>query len=153
MFRFPYLCAEIKRRVSSLQCEIEWSRDCNRGEFLVHKLTRYRIIRSAWSLGTIWYNILPLKKSRYNWRSVSLYRSHSETCDQILLSVRRLLSGSCCLVSVGRPLWREVGSVGIMYCPHLYSYTYIMVVMSSSETAINISVSPFIIIKFKCPMI
>jgi hypothetical protein len=69
--------------------------------------------------------------SCYNWRSVSMsrYRAHSETCDQILLrtesniwsqviscdqillSVRRLLSESCCPVSVERPLWREVGSV------------------------------------------
>jgi hypothetical protein len=39
------------------------------------------------------------------------YRAHSGTCDQILLSVRRLLSQSCCLVSLGCPLWREVGSV------------------------------------------
>jgi hypothetical protein len=38
-------------------------------------------------------------------------RAHFGTCDQILLSVRRFLSESCCLVSVGRPLWREVGSV------------------------------------------
>jgi hypothetical protein len=41
--------------------------------------------------------------------SMSRCRAHSGTCDQILLSVRRLLSES--LVSVGRPLWREVGSV------------------------------------------
>jgi hypothetical protein len=32
------------------------------------------------------------------------------TCDQILLPVWMLLSESCDLVSVGRPLWREVGS-------------------------------------------
>jgi hypothetical protein len=43
--------------------------------------------------------------------SMSRYRAHSGTCDQILLSVRRLFSESCCLVSLGRPLWREVGSV------------------------------------------
>jgi hypothetical protein len=42
---------------------------------------------------------------------MSRYRDHSGTCNQILISVRRLLSESCCLVSVGRPLWREVGSV------------------------------------------
>jgi hypothetical protein len=41
---------------------------------------------------------------------MSRYRAHSETCDQILLSVRRLLSESCCLVSVGRPLWQEFWS-------------------------------------------
>jgi hypothetical protein len=43
--------------------------------------------------------------------SMSRYRAHSGTCDQILLSVLRLFSEVCCLVSVGRPLWREVGSV------------------------------------------
>jgi hypothetical protein len=43
--------------------------------------------------------------------SMSRYRAHSGTCDQILLSVRRLFSESCCHVFVGRPLWREVGSV------------------------------------------
>jgi hypothetical protein len=32
------------------------------------------------------------------------------TCDQILLPVGRLLSDTCGLVSVGRPLWREDGS-------------------------------------------
>jgi hypothetical protein len=47
--------------------------------------------------------------------SMSRCRARSGTCDQILLSVRRLLSESCCLVSVGRPLWREVGSV---ICKH-----------------------------------
>jgi hypothetical protein len=54
-----------------------------------------------------------LSKSRYNWQSgnTSRFRAHSGTCDQILLSVRRLLSESCCRVSVGHPLWQEVGSV------------------------------------------
>jgi hypothetical protein len=36
-------------------------------------------------------------------------RAHSETCDLILLPVGRFLSQSCCLVSVGCPLWREAG--------------------------------------------
>jgi hypothetical protein len=40
--------------------------------------------------------------------SMSRRRAHSGTCDQILHSVRGLLSESC---SVGHPLWREVGSV------------------------------------------
>jgi hypothetical protein len=43
--------------------------------------------------------------------SMSRCQAHSETCDQMLLSVWRLLSESGCLVSVGRPLWREVGAV------------------------------------------
>jgi hypothetical protein len=42
---------------------------------------------------------------------MSRYRAHSGTCHQILISVRRFFSEICCLVSVGRPLWREVGSV------------------------------------------
>jgi hypothetical protein len=37
-------------------------------------------------------------------------RAHSETCDQRLLPVERLLSESCSLVSVGCPIWREDGS-------------------------------------------
>jgi hypothetical protein len=36
--------------------------------------------------------------------SMSRCRTHSGTCEQILLFVRRLLSESCSLVSVGRPL-------------------------------------------------
>jgi hypothetical protein len=52
-------------------------------------------------------------KSHYNWQSVSMsrYQAHLGTCDQILLSVRRLFSEICCLVSVGRPLWWEVRPV------------------------------------------
>jgi hypothetical protein len=42
--------------------------------------------------------------------SMSWCRAHSETCDQILPPVGRLLSESCGLISVGRPLWREDGS-------------------------------------------
>jgi hypothetical protein len=42
--------------------------------------------------------------------SMSRCQAHSGTCDLILLTVRRILSGSCSLVSVGRPLWREEGS-------------------------------------------
>jgi hypothetical protein len=66
-------------------------------------------------------------KSRYNWRSVrmSRYRAHSETCYQTLLSVQRFFSESCCLVYMGRPLWREVGSV---ICPSqsvvIYEYLH-----------------------------
>jgi hypothetical protein len=41
---------------------------------------------------------------RYSWRSVSMYH-------QILFPFQMLLSGSCCPVSVGLPVWREAGSV------------------------------------------
>jgi hypothetical protein len=40
---------------------------------------------------------------------MSRYRTHSETCDQIFCP--KVVSKSCSLVSVGRPLWREVGSM------------------------------------------
>jgi hypothetical protein len=55
-------------------------------------------------------------KLLYDWRSVSqsvcLGIEHPcGTCDQILLPVGMLLSEICGLISVGRPLWREVGSV------------------------------------------
>jgi hypothetical protein len=57
--------------------------------------------------------------------SMSRYGAHSGTCDQMLLSVRRLFSESCRLVSVGRPLWREVASVT---CPSqsviIYQYLH-----------------------------
>jgi hypothetical protein len=43
--------------------------------------------------------------------SISWFRTHSGTCNQILLLVRRLMPEGCCLVFVGRLLWREVGSV------------------------------------------
>jgi hypothetical protein len=36
--------------------------------------------------------------------------ANSGACDQILLPVRTLLSESCSLLSVGRPLWRDDGS-------------------------------------------
>jgi hypothetical protein len=36
--------------------------------------------------------------------SISKRRTHSGTCDQILLSVRRMLSERCCHISVGHPL-------------------------------------------------
>jgi hypothetical protein len=51
-------------------------------------------------------------KLLYDWHLVSMSwcRADPWTCDQILLPVGRLLSESCGLVSVGRPLWREVGS-------------------------------------------
>jgi hypothetical protein len=39
--------------------------------------------------------------------SLSWCRGHSGTCDQILLPVRRLLSESCGLVCMERPLWQE----------------------------------------------
>jgi hypothetical protein len=42
--------------------------------------------------------------------SISWCRAHSGTCDQILLPVGTLLSESCGLVSVRRPLCREDGS-------------------------------------------
>jgi hypothetical protein len=48
-------------------------------------------------------------KWRYDLRSVSQYvwcRAQCGTCDQILI-----ISESCCFVSVGHLLWREVGSV------------------------------------------
>jgi hypothetical protein len=42
--------------------------------------------------------------------SMSWFRAHSRTCDQILLPAGRLLSEIFCLVSVGPPFWREDGS-------------------------------------------
>jgi hypothetical protein len=77
-----------------------------------------------------WHKHILKWKSRYNWRSVSQsismssYRDHSVTCDQILISVKRLLSESCGLVPVGCPLWREVGSV-ICHSQSVVIYQYL----------------------------
>jgi hypothetical protein len=49
-------------------------------------------------------------KSRYVWRSISQYVVVSSPLWDLWLPVLRLLFESCCPVSVGRPLWREVGS-------------------------------------------
>jgi hypothetical protein len=59
-------------------------------------------------------------------QSVSMLRcrAHSGTCNQIFISVRRLMSKICCLVSVGRPLWREVESV-ICYSQSVVIYQYL----------------------------
>jgi hypothetical protein len=47
-------------------------------------------------------------KILYDCRSVCLGIEHAcETCDQILLPFRMLLSEICGLISVGRPLWQE----------------------------------------------
>jgi hypothetical protein len=43
--------------------------------------------------------------------SMSRFRAHFGICDYILLLVWKLFSESCCLISVERPLWWEVGSV------------------------------------------
>jgi hypothetical protein len=52
-------------------------------------------------------------KLLYDWRSVSMSwcRTPFGTCGHILLPVGMLLSESCGLVSAGRPIWREDGSV------------------------------------------
>jgi hypothetical protein len=55
--------------------------------------------------------------------SMSRCRAPCGTCNQTVLSVRKLLPESCCLVSVGRPLWREVGSV-ICHSQSVVIYQY-----------------------------
>jgi hypothetical protein len=50
--------------------------------------------------------------------------AHSGTCDQILLPVWGM-SESCCLVSVGLVLWREIGSAvcrshSVVICRHVH---------------------------------
>jgi hypothetical protein len=62
--------------------------------------------------------------------SMSWYRAHSGTCDQILLSVRRLFSETCCLVFLARPLSREVGSV---ICKSQSSHLSVEAVKSKSH--------------------
>jgi hypothetical protein len=56
--------------------------------------------------------------------SMSWYRAPLWDCDQILLLVRMLLSEICGLVSVGRPFWREDGSV-FFHCKSVVIYQYL----------------------------
>jgi hypothetical protein len=70
--------------------------------------------------------------------SMSRYRAHSGTCDQILLSVWRSSSESCCLVFVGRPLRREVGSVICLSQPVvIYQYLHQAFTLPRSRTHIK----------------
>jgi hypothetical protein len=66
-------------------------------EFQNHKIFG----KCSLSLSFFTTNGLPADMSRC--------RARSGTCNQILLPVGRLLSESCGLASVGRPLWREDG--------------------------------------------
>jgi hypothetical protein len=73
---------------------------------------------------------------------MSRCRTHSGTYDQILLSVRRLLSESCFLVSVGCPLWRKVESViclsqSVVICQCVY-LGFVFHVFDSSAMYITI---------------
>jgi hypothetical protein len=66
--------------------------------------------------------------------SMSRYRAHSETCDQILLPVRKLFSERCCLVSVGRPLRQEVGSSqSVVIYQYLHQSNYVTCVLEFSN--------------------
>jgi hypothetical protein len=96
--------------------------------YRVHLWDLRRDITSCWNV-TVW-NLRSWSWSRNHVTTdgqsvtTSRCRAHSGTCDQILLSVRRWFSESYCLVSVGRPLWREVGSV---ICPQsvvIYQYLH-----------------------------
>jgi hypothetical protein len=57
--------------------------------------------------GVIW--LKSKSKSCYDWRSVNLCLGVKPTLE--LVTRYYFLSESCCVVSVGRPLWLEVGSV------------------------------------------
>jgi hypothetical protein len=82
-------------------------------------LTRGRVCHMSFSvcskLPVFASSIYVMSRSLYNRRSVSQSLCQGIepilTCDQILLSVRRLFSEIWCLVFLRRPLWREVGSV------------------------------------------
>jgi hypothetical protein len=78
--------------------------------------------------GLRWKYSYPLPHEDYNSSSKSVsmsrYRANSGTCDRMLLSVRRLLSESCCLVAVWRPLLWEVGSV-ICHSQSIVIYQYL----------------------------
>jgi hypothetical protein len=64
--------------------------------------------------------------------SMSRYRAHSGTCDQILLSVWRLFSEICCVVSVGRPLWQQVVFLSLVIYQYLHQAFTLHVFYSSA---------------------
>jgi hypothetical protein len=91
----------------------------------------------------LWREVVEVEVTLQLMVMMSMYRAHSEICDHILFSVRRLLSQSCCLVSVGRPLWREVGflicnSQSIVICQYLHQ-PFTLRVFYSSEFLYNTS--------------
>jgi hypothetical protein len=75
------------------------------------------------NLGVLWgehcWELSSKLNWHYNWRSVSWdwCRDHCGTCNQIFI-----LSESCCLVSVGRPLRREVGSVSCQLLSAVFAH-------------------------------
>jgi hypothetical protein len=98
--------------------------------YIYFSLSLILAIPPAWRGGEEWSS--PKSKSRYDRRSVSQYvlcRAHCGTCDQVLI-----VSEFCCIVSVWRPLWREVRSVScqslsevifrqFFFCPFFPFYT------------------------------
>jgi hypothetical protein len=63
----------------------------------------------------------------------------SGTCDQKLLSVQKFLCESSCLVSVGCPLWPEVGSVichsqSVVIYQYLHQWFFISCVLEFSNS-------------------
>jgi hypothetical protein len=123
--------------VSNILCSCWWSWKCLK--ICIPSLGLHSIIWTIFSSSAILHHVrqsteegalqneLKSKsKSRCNWQSVSMSRcrAHSGTCDQILLSIQRLLSESCCRVSVGLPLSREVRSV-ICHSQSVVIYQYV----------------------------
>jgi hypothetical protein len=76
-------------------------------------LTRGRVCLFSVRVGFVTFIInTPLKSSQSYFTADSMFwcQAHSGIYDQILLPVWRFLRESCCLVSMGLPLWREDGS-------------------------------------------
>jgi hypothetical protein len=67
------------------------------------------------------YFIHPKSKSCYDWRSVSQSVCLGVKFTLELVTLYYSLSESCCVVSVGRPLWWEVGSVSCQSLSSVFS--------------------------------
>jgi hypothetical protein len=94
-----------------LSASSSWCRAPN-GNFFVWQLLRLLGVGlpHPYPPWTEWSSPTSKSKSCYDWRSVS----RMSWCQMLTLKLvtrYHFLSESCCVVSVGRPLWREVGSV------------------------------------------
>jgi hypothetical protein len=117
----PSGCKLTSSQQSGIECTspniISYLWDCFITEYV------YSLIYRSFNLHVIWSR----NHVTTDGQSVSMsrYGARSGTCDQILFSVRMVFSESCCLVSMRRPLWREVGSV---ICPSqsvvIYQYLH-----------------------------
>jgi hypothetical protein len=75
--------------------------------------------------------------------SMSWRRAHLRTCDRILI-----LSEFCCVVFVGRPLWREVGSVSCQSLSAIIVHRQVLLFFLLSSPVPILHVTHFMYIQY-----